>query len=63
MALGDVQHVEAVSIIRRLVDYSQDPEGLVAARAWLEENHPSPEAYVAAARTVGLKAEPEEMGV
>lgn len=58
MALDDVKHVEAVAIIRRLVE-SPDLEGRDAAQVWLEANHPPPEAYAAAARSL---TEPEGMG-
>lgn len=65
MALDDVQHVEAVSIIRRLANYGHDPEAIVAAEVWLEKNHPPPSAYVAAAESLGSRSpvNPEEMGV
>lgn len=50
MALNDVQHVEAVAIMRRLVDepIGGDSQARIAARQWLAENHPEPSAYVAA---------------
>lgn len=57
MALDDVQHVEAVAIIRHLLE--GDPQARVAAEVWLEKNHPPPDAYLAAAASL---AEPEGMG-
>lgn len=55
MALDDVGHVEAVALIRRLVENPEgaDPEAIVAGRNWLEVNHPSMSAYVAAAGSIG----------
>lgn len=53
MALDDVQHVEAVAIMRRLADTAayampRDPEAVEAAEKWLKANHPEPGAYMAA---------------
>lgn len=56
MALDDLQHVEAVAIIRNLVlalgprealdDYAHDCA--IAGDVWLKENHPDPAVYMAA---------------
>lgn len=50
MALDDVQHVEAVAIIKALLEAS--PAIPVTARegteAWLADHHPEPHAYSAA---------------
>lgn len=53
MALNDVEHVEAVAIIRKLIEtgITCDPDVTRAAVGWLEEHHPSPSAYIAAARS------------
>jgi hypothetical protein len=49
MALGDRQHVEAVAILRRLVEEDErDEDARLAAKVWLRENHPEPEVYIAA---------------
>jgi hypothetical protein len=55
VALDDRQHVEAVAIMRRLVEgryepFGVDPETYHAANQWLKENHPEPSVYVAAMR-------------
>lgn len=57
MALDDVKHVEAVAIIRALVE-RPDVQARDAALGWLEDNHPNPEAYAVAARSLGK--EPDE---
>lgn len=51
MALNDLQHVEAVAIIRRLVEGVEGgagpgSEAHLAGQIWLRENHPAPEVYV-----------------
>lgn len=59
MALDDRAHVEAVSIMRNLADKAEEAfhstqraskfvtaNDIGAARQWLRENHPTPEAYV-----------------
>jgi hypothetical protein len=46
--LDDVAHVEAVAVMRALLESPGDPFVRLAAKHWLEENHPPPEAYVAA---------------
>lgn len=51
MALDDRQHVEAVSIMRRMYEARMagvDGEAWDAAGIWLEENHPAPTVYMAA---------------
>jgi hypothetical protein len=55
MALGDRQHVEAVAIMRALLEAGAgrdfDPLGpspYLAAEVWLRENHPEPAVYMAA---------------
>jgi hypothetical protein len=54
MALNDLQHVEAVAILRSIQDaHDQElvrlPPDLVAAvDVWLRENHPAPHTYMAA---------------
>jgi hypothetical protein len=54
-----LEHVEAVAIIRRLVEGpGDDPEAVLAARNWLADNHPQPEAYALAAKSLGK--EPDE---
>lgn len=49
--LDDVAHVEAIAIIKGLVEWC-DPIGtgtlFEAALAWCAEHHPPPEAYMAA---------------
>lgn len=58
MALDDLQHVEAVAIIRNLVlalgpREALDDYALTCAQAgdqWLSENHPTGAVYVAAIR-------------
>jgi hypothetical protein len=56
MALDDVRHVEACALMRNMLDdsplLSDDVHDTVVA--WLEENHPPPGAYVAAARAWGM---------
>lgn len=47
--LDDVRHVEAVAVVRALLN--QEPGDDLPRRAaeqWLRENHPSPEAYLLA---------------
>lgn len=46
--LDDVKHVEAVAIMRTLVEDPSDFHAQRAAEQWLAENHPAPEVYVAA---------------
>jgi hypothetical protein len=46
MALDDRQHVEAVAIIRRLMQPTYDRETMIAAEVWLRENHPEPAVYI-----------------
>ena len=48
--LDDVRHVEAVALMRRVLDYAPTlpPEVRNATEAWLAEYHPPPRAYVAA---------------
>ena len=57
MSLNDRQHVEAVAIMRALIEDPLGPasEGTAqrAARQWLAENHPGPAAYMAALRDRG----------
>lgn len=53
MALDDVQHVEAIAIIKALVelfDPTQSREPSRTALAWCTEQYPSPAAYMAALR-------------
>lgn len=54
MALNDRQHVEAVAIMRCLLDAVEhvdcDRAGKQAATQWLAENHPQPAVYMAAMR-------------
>lgn len=50
MALDDVRHVEAIAIIRALAEDFPMLTVHAAALAWCEENHPPPEAYMAAMR-------------
>ena len=50
MALNDRQHVEAVAIIRALLEDPLGPMPLRAAHQWLAENHPEPGVYMAALR-------------
>lgn len=53
MSLNDRQHVEAVAIIRALVQVTPTElkgDAYGAAVQWLEENHPSPAAYMNALR-------------
>jgi hypothetical protein len=54
MALDDVKHVEAVALIRRLCEEGSgfSIETTCAVESWLEQNHPSSAAYVAAAKSV-----------
>lgn len=59
MALDGVKHVEAVAILKRLVE-SPDLEGRDAALQWLEENHPAPADYTAAARSLGVEEDDRE---
>lgn len=49
MALDDVRHVEAIALMQRMLDDAGDriPYRAVV-EGWLEENHPGPDAYVAA---------------
>jgi hypothetical protein len=55
MSLDDVKHVEAVAIMRTLIEspwgYGMPDELKQTAEAWLTENHPPPEAYMAAMRS------------
>lgn len=46
--LDDVAHVEAVAIIRALLEAPNESLPRQAAQQWLAENHPSPTAYMAA---------------
>lgn len=60
--LDDVKHVEAVAIMRTIIEepgvYYVMPGGLKeAVEGWLEENHPPPSAYIAAMRS--REAEPD----
>lgn len=54
MALNDRQHVEAVGLLRMVVDQVHefggivDPDLLRGAEKWLEGNHPEPKVYMAA---------------
>jgi hypothetical protein len=48
MALDDVRHVEAVALIKALVEERGSILVGAAALAWCEENHPPPSAYMAA---------------
>lgn len=48
--LDDVRHVEAVAIIRALAEEFPMFRVSAAALAWCDENHPPPEAYMAAMR-------------
>ncbi len=52
MSLDDRQHVEACAIIRSLVEGPPDPYAILTARNWLRENHPPPESYMAAVRSL-----------
>lgn len=56
MALDDVKHVEAVALIRRLLDAS-DQFVNDAAEGWLRDNHPAPSVYSAAARSLGTEVD------
>lgn len=47
--LDDVRHVEAVAVVRALLNQEPgDDTPRRAAEQWLRENHPSPAAYMAA---------------
>lgn len=46
--LDDVKHVEAVAVVRALLDRPHDAIVNDAAQQWLKENHPTPEMYMAA---------------
>lgn len=48
--LDDLRHVEAVAVIRALVEDPSDLQANLAAAQWLRENHPSPETYMSALR-------------
>lgn len=48
--LDDAAHVEAVAVIRAMLEDPANPMPRMAAKQWLLENHPSPEAYMAALR-------------
>lgn len=53
MALDDVRHVEAVALIKALVEESAERAGGMlmsgpVALRWCAENHPPPSAYMAA---------------
>ena len=50
MALNDRQHVEAVAIMRALLEDPLGPMQQRAAHQWLGENHPEPAVYMAALR-------------
>lgn len=55
MALDDVEHVEAIAIIRGLAEEWPLPahESLVrAAEAWCDAHRPEPSAYMAAMRAM-----------
>ncbi len=55
MALDDVKHVEAVAIIRLLIEspwaHAMPEEQREGVEGWLTENHPPPTAYMAAMRS------------
>lgn len=55
MALDDVKHVEAVAIMRAMIEtpggYMMPDELKATVEGWLEENHPPPSAYMAAMRS------------
>lgn len=51
MALDDVQHVEAIAIIRALAGDAPTLTVSAAALAWCDENRPPPEAYMNAMRS------------
>jgi len=60
MALTDVEHVEAVTIVRALLEQATsgvDVELRAGAEDWLERNHPSASAYAASARSLSAEAE------
>lgn len=46
--LDDVKHVEAVAVVRALIESPGDLRANLAAQQFLKENHPPPEAYMAA---------------
>lgn len=65
--LDDVKHVEAVAVVRALVAELSEfhaiegiacSDSMGAAEQWLAENHPSPEAYVAAMTSLVAEVPP-----
>lgn len=57
--LDDVRHVEAVAIIRALIENPYGPFVSIAEH-WIETNHPPPDAYVAAMSSLVVRDTPEE---
>ncbi len=62
MALDDLAHVEAASIIRALHEAPHDPIAHMAAVQWLREHHPEPASYLAALRAIAGVADAEGFG-
>lgn len=59
--LNDVRHVEAVAIIRTLLNHAQltaSADVIRGVEGWLEENHPPPPAYIAAMQQLSGRREP-----